>query len=100
MTAISGVHLGSSDCSALDARKLLGEDAIIGSTVHNLYDAIQVSEEGVSNYVGMGPYRKSKTKHDLDPILSEKIILEISSKGITKEVIILCIINSKSINFV
>ena len=77
MTAISGVHLGSSDCSALDARKLLGEDAIIGSTIHNLNDAIQVSEEGVSNYVGLGPYRKSKTKHDLDPILSEKIILEI-----------------------
>lgn len=75
--SISGVHLGSNDCCVVQARKQLGANAIIGSTVHNLEDAIKVKKLGICNYVGLGPFRKSKTKSDLDPILSEEMIFEI-----------------------
>ena len=75
--SVSGVHLGANDCNVELARKQLGDNAIIGSTVHNLEDAIKVKQLGVCNYVGLGPYRKSKTKLDLEPILSQGMIQDI-----------------------
>lgn len=75
--AVSGVHLGANDCSVERARELLGADAIIGSTVHNLDDAIKVKELGLCDYVGLGPIRGSRTKLDLAPVLSKETIDEI-----------------------
>ena len=68
---IDGVHLGKKDDSSLFARKTLGGNKFIGSTVHNFEEAKKVKLDGVANYVGLGPYRLSKTKFDLTPILSE-----------------------------
>ena len=68
---IDGVHLGKKDGSAFFARKTLGGNKFIGSTVHNFEEAKKVKLDGVANYVGLGPYRLSKTKLDLTPVLSE-----------------------------
>ncbi len=75
--AVSGVHLGSRDCSVEQARESLGSEAIIGSTVHNLEDAIKVKDLGLCDYVGLGPIRSSKTKFDLAPVLSKETTVEI-----------------------
>ena len=74
-----GVHLGKRDCDPLIAREILGDRKVIGSTVHSLEDAKVVKAKGVSNYIGIGPIRKSKTKKDLIPKLSLKKIKEIVS---------------------
>ena len=76
---VSGVHLGEKDLSVLRARSVLGEQAIIGSTVHNFDEAKTVKKLGVSNYVGLGPYRRSKTKFDLNSFLNSEEITEIVS---------------------
>jgi thiamine-phosphate pyrophosphorylase len=76
---VSGVHLGEEDHSVSRARSVLGEQAIIGSTVHNFDEAKTVKKLGLSNYVGLGPYSRSKTKFDLNSFLNPEEITEIVS---------------------
>ena len=73
----NGVHLGMEDGSPRRARELLGDSAIIGRTVHSLEDARLVKEEGNCDYVGLGPYRTSQTKPELNPVLSHAEIIEV-----------------------
>jgi thiamine-phosphate diphosphorylase len=48
-----GVHLGQEDISSTEARKILGEDKIIGVSVTGLKQAKQAVSEGAS-YLGLG----------------------------------------------
>jgi len=74
ITTVSGIHLGKDDSSIQNARELLGENAVIGSTVHNWEEAKTVKKLGLSTYVGLGPYRNSKTKLDLNSFLTPEDI--------------------------
>lgn len=58
-----GVHLGRSDVSVEDARRLLGKDGIIGLTIHNVQEAIEAEKKGV-DYIGLAPIYKTDTKED------------------------------------
>jgi len=71
-----GVHLGMTDASPGQARRLLAEGAMIGRTVHSLAEAHLVASEDC-DYVGIGPYRRSQTKRELNPVLGHAQILEI-----------------------
>ena len=66
-----GVHLGIQDMSVSKARNLLGDSRIIGLTIHS---KAEISQEGLPDvdYIGMGPFRKSETKTDLEAKLSLK----------------------------
>ena len=59
----SGVHLGLSDGSIVEARKLLGEEKIIGATAHNLEEALAAEAEG-ADYIGVGAAFGSNSKSD------------------------------------
>lgn len=63
-----GVHLGLSDMSVDEARKLLGDDKIIGGTANTIEDVLQRIKENC-NYIGLGPFRFTSTKDKLSPIL-------------------------------
>lgn len=63
-----GVHLGKNDMSPDEARKILGENAIIGGTANTLDDIKRLVSLGV-NYIGLGPFRFTHTKKNLSPIL-------------------------------
>ena len=63
-----GVHLGQQDMDAQDARKLLGDDFIIGGTCNTSDQLLELINKGV-NYVGLGPFRFTSTKKKLSPIL-------------------------------
>ena len=63
-----GVHLGLKDMNPDEARKILGDNAIIGGTANTLEDCIQHIKDGV-DYIGLGPYRYTTTKKKLSPIL-------------------------------
>lgn len=63
-----GVHLGQADKPVPEARKLLGEGAIIGGTAHTAEQVLQLHSEGV-DYIGLGPYRFTTTKRSLRPLL-------------------------------
>ena len=64
-----GVHLGINDMDISKARDLLGDTKLIGYTIHSS-EEITRDVVGNANYIGMGPYRNSKTKTDLTPVLS------------------------------
>jgi len=63
-----GVHLGKSDMSVPEARKILGNNKIIGATANTLEDILEHQKSG-ANYVGLGPYRFTETKKNLSATL-------------------------------
>jgi len=58
-----GIHIGQDDMPIETARKLLGEDKIIGLSVHDRREAI-LAEKAGADYVGLGPIFDTATKKD------------------------------------
>ncbi len=80
-----GVHLGLTDESPVMARALLGKNKIIGGTANTLEQVLQRAEEEC-DYVGLGPFRFTRTKEKLSPILGIKgysdILAELKNRKI------------------
>jgi thiamine-phosphate pyrophosphorylase len=64
-----GVHLGKKDMPVKEARKILGNNTIIGGTANTAEDVFRLVEEG-ADYIGLGPYRFTTTKENLSPVLA------------------------------
>jgi thiamine-phosphate pyrophosphorylase len=62
-----GVHLGQTDMPVPAARQLLGPDAIIGYSTHNL-DQVREALELPINYLAFGPVFPTRSKHNPDPV--------------------------------
>ena len=56
-----GVHLGQDDVTAADARRIVGPDALVGVSTHNLNDVSRARLDG-ADYIGVGPTFPSRTK--------------------------------------
>ncbi len=63
-----GVHLGQDDLAPEAARRLLGEDAIIGFSTHSIEQAIEAARRGVS-YIAVGPIFPTTSKENPDPTI-------------------------------
>lgn len=74
-----GVHVGQSDLIATKARKILGEDKILGVSVSNVKQAIEAEKAG-ADYLGAGSVFTTTSKLDANNIDMEEI------KKITKAV--------------
>ena len=74
-----GVHLGKNDMPIADARRLLGDDFIIGGTA-NTFDDVLSHYRSSANYIGCGPFRFTTTKKGLSPILGLKGYQDIVAK--------------------
>ncbi len=85
-----GVHLGKTDMPVSEARMILGKDKIIGGTANTIEDIIRLYDDGV-DYAGLGPFRFTRTKQNLSPVLGvegyEKILTEMRNKHIQTPVI-------------
>ena len=81
-----GVHLGKNDMPVAEARKILGDSYIIGSTVNSFQDILSVIETSTPDYFGCGPFRFTSTKKNLSPILGlegySDIISQMKDNGI------------------
>ena len=99
-----GVHLGKNDMPITEARRILGEDFIIGGTVNTFEDILKIidnvqvgistnlvtdnncqklkanSQRPMVNYFGCGPFRFTQTKQKLSPILGIEGYKEIVKK--------------------
>jgi thiamine-phosphate pyrophosphorylase len=64
----SGVHVGRDDLSPAAARRILGPQAIVGATVHDLEELRAVSDAPI-NYIGVGPVFGTKSKDTGQPPL-------------------------------
>ncbi len=57
----AGVHLGQDDCPVAIARKMLGDDALIGLSTHTLKQ-VALAEDLPVDYLGFGPVQATPTK--------------------------------------
>lgn len=64
----SGVHLGQDDLPPDVARKLLGDDAIIGYSTHSVSQAIAAAVLPI-DYIAIGPIFPTGTKTNPDPVV-------------------------------
>ncbi len=82
---LDGVHLGKNDMPPMEARKILGEEYIIGVTA-NTFDDIKHYSTMDIDYIGLGPFRFTSTKDNLSPILGiegyESIMMNCMKEGI------------------
>ena len=62
-----GVHLGQDDIPPDAARKLLGNDAVIGYSTHNVAQAIAAALP--VDYIAIGPIFQTGTKANPDPVV-------------------------------
>lgn len=80
-----GVHLGKMDMPIAEARKILGEDFIIGGTA-NTFDDVKTHYEAGANYIGCGPFRFTTTKKKLSPVLGlegyRNVVSQMRAEGI------------------
>ena len=74
-----GVHLGQSDLSALDARRLAGPDLIVGVSTSRLAEAEAAAAAG-ADYCGVGPMFPTTTKQK-DDIVGPAYLREYLSWG-------------------
>ncbi|MBW4726174.1 thiamine phosphate synthase [Prevotella nigrescens] len=63
-----GVHLGKNDMPISEARRILGNEKIIGGTANTFADVQHLAAQG-ADYIGCGPFRYTPTKRNLAPIL-------------------------------
>ena len=85
-----GVHLGKQDMAPDEARRILGEKAIIGGTANTFADIERLVACGV-DYIGLGPFRFTQTKKKLSPILGlegyRSLLQQCRDKGYTTPVV-------------
>jgi len=63
-----GVHLGQDDLPPAGARKLLGNQAIIGYSTHNTSQILAAREFPV-DYLAIGPIFETNSKENPDPVV-------------------------------
>jgi thiamine-phosphate pyrophosphorylase len=63
-----GVHLGQDDLPPAAARRLLGPDAIIGFSTHNVEQAQHAAQQPV-DYIAIGPIFATSSKVDPEPVV-------------------------------
>lgn len=84
-TGADGVHLGKNDMPIDEARKILGNDKIIGGTANTFEDVERLYRQG-ADYIGCGPFRFTTTKKNLSPVLGlegyQHIVDQMKSHGI------------------
>ena len=85
-----GVHLGKNDMPVDEARRVLGEEFIIGGTANTFEDIERLARQG-ADYIGCGPFRFTTTKKNLAPVIGiegyRDIIEKMKAAGIDLPVV-------------
>ena len=81
-----GVHLGKNDMPISEARRILGNEKIIGGTANTFADVQHLAAQG-AGYIGCGPFRYTPTKRNLAPVLGlegyRNILKQMQQAGIS-----------------
>jgi thiamine-phosphate pyrophosphorylase len=67
-----GVHVGQDDLTLEAARRIMGKDAIIGVSAHNLTEALAAAAMG-ADYLGVGAIFATATKKDADSTTMDEL---------------------------
>lgn len=67
-----GVHVGQEDMVADEVRRRVGEDMLLGVSVHTVEEARQAVRDG-ADYLGLGAVFPTSTKTDVDQMSNETL---------------------------
>ena len=67
-----GVHVGPDDMSINMARKLLGQDKIIGASTNCVKEALEAESQG-ADYLGVGAMFPTKTKNNTEDVSIDEL---------------------------
>lgn len=77
----AGVHLGQDDLPCAAARRILGEDYLIGVSAHNPAEAAEALQSG-ADYLGCGAVFGTATKADVQKLGTEGLAAICKAKGL------------------
>lgn len=77
----AGVHLGQDDLPCAAARRILGEDYIIGVSAHNPAEAAEALQSG-ADYLGCGAVFGTATKADVKKLGTDGLAAICKAKGL------------------
>lgn len=69
----SGVHVGQEDVDVKAARALVGADALVGVSTHNLQQ-FRAAAESDADYIAIGPVFETRSKAKADPVVGLDLI--------------------------
>jgi hydroxymethylpyrimidine kinase/phosphomethylpyrimidine kinase/thiamine-phosphate diphosphorylase len=73
-----GVHFGQDDGSVGEARRMLGQKALVGISTHSLEEALRAEEEG-ADYIGFGAMYPTESK-DVQHLPGPAALAEVRSR--------------------
>ena len=71
----NGVHLGQEDLDVAAARAIVGSDAIVGISTHNL-EQFKAAADTDADYIAVGPVFETRSKEKPDPVVGLELIRE------------------------
>jgi thiamine-phosphate pyrophosphorylase len=81
----SGVHVGQSDLSVRQVRKILGPKKIVGVSTHGMEQAL-VAAKTTASYIAVGPIFPTRSKVNADPAIGLETLREIR-RHVTKPIV-------------
>jgi thiamine-phosphate pyrophosphorylase len=73
MVGADGVHVGQGDLPPAEARRIVGDDAIVGVSTHSLAQLDAALREPV-DYVAIGPVYATASKANPDPVVGPDLV--------------------------
>lgn len=73
-----GVHVGQDDACAAEVRQKIGDNKLLGVSVHTVEEA-NVAVSAGADYVGMGPVYATTSKADAKPVAGTKMIQHVAN---------------------
>lgn len=70
-----GVHLGQHDMRPEQARRIIGDEAVVGISTHNPDQFLRAIDEPV-DYIALGPIFTTRTKKNPDPVVALDFVRE------------------------
>jgi thiamine-phosphate pyrophosphorylase len=77
ITGAAGAHIGQRDLPPTAVRAVLGPDAIVGFSTHNVEQAVEADKLPI-DYIAVGPIFPTSTKESPDPVVGLKGLVKIS----------------------
>jgi thiamine-phosphate pyrophosphorylase len=85
LSGASGVHVGQEDLSVEAARKLVGNEGLVGISTHSM-EQFQRAAETSADYIAVGPIFNTRTKANPDPVVGLEFIRKV--RPLTKKPIV------------
>jgi len=80
LSGADGLHIGRNDIPPVQARRLLGDNVLIGLSTHNSEQVIDAQDQDV-DYIGFGPVFFTASKEDPDMVTGVDALKKISAES-------------------